>query len=256
MIKRRGPLGLAGGCVWLAVALAACTPTDEARQPRSTLVIGVDVSGSFRSTGNYNDAIDFAAQYLYGHLNGLGDLRVPTAVFVGSVGGARPGEYKSFQPIHAYQGKSADEMAAALKEQFPPEDAFTDFNAFFERVGVLVKRQGLILAPLEIVILSDGIPDQAGGSGNGDSRYANIDLGPLEYLSRRVTVRLLYASPTVSVAWERDVDRNRVRMWTVDAEVMNGWREQMLPNAPPEGQEPLWKWMEDNVDFRVRSRVL
>ena len=246
--------------VW-AIAVAAglaCTPTgDTTRQARSTLVLGIDVSGSFRSTGNYEDAIDFASHYLYGHLNGLGNLKVPSAVFVGSVGGARPGEPKSFQPIHAFQGKTPDEIGQALREFFPPEDSFTDFNAFFDRVATLVKRQGLILAPLNVVVLSDGVPDNRGGTINADgSPYSQIDVAPLEYLSRSVTVRLLYGSPTSSVAWEREIDTRRVRMWTVDADVMNGWREQLDTALESGVQDGLWTWIVDNVDFRVRSRRL
>jgi hypothetical protein len=83
-----------------------------------------------------------------------------------------------------------------------------------------------------------------------------VKVGPLEYLSRSTTVRLLYPTPTVAVRWERGVERNRVRLWTVDAQVMAGWREQMVPGAPLDAQERLWKWIADNVDFRVRARVL
>jgi hypothetical protein len=79
---------------------------------------------------------------------------------------------------------------------------------------------------------------------------------PLEFLSRSTTVRLLYPTPTVAVNWERGVDRRRVRLWTVDAQVMAGWRAQLAPGAPPEAQAGLWKWIADNVDFRVRARVL
>jgi hypothetical protein len=239
------------------VVCASCAPADGARQARSTLVIGIDVSGSFRATGNYDDAIDFAAHYLYGHLNGMGELRVPSAVFVGSVGGARVGEPKSFQPIHAFQGKGVDEIRAQLRDYFPPEDAFTDFNAFFDRVATLVKRQRLVLAPLDVVILSDGIPDHTGRSSTETtSAYAKIDLEVLEFLSRSVTVRLLYGSPTASVAWERDVERQRVRMWTVDEQVMDGWKEQAAPGLETAEHHELWSWIRDNVDFRVRSRRL
>lgn len=246
----------AAGAIIVAI-LGACAPVEDSpRQARSTLVVGIDVSGSFEATGNYNDAIEFASHYLYGHLNGLGELAVPSAVFVGSVGGENPGETKSFQPIHAFQGKSPEEIAAVLREQFPSRDGFTDFNAFFDRVATLVKRQGLILAPLNIVLLTDGIQDLTASSGT-ESRFATIDLGPLEYLSRSVTVRLLYATPTVSVAWEREIDRRRVRMWTVDHEVMGGWREQLESDINGSGAEDnLWKWVVDNIDFRVRSRVL
>jgi hypothetical protein len=213
------------------------TPSERPGAPRSTLVIGVDVSGSFRR--EYDDAIDFTAHYLYGHLNGLGDLTMPSAVFVGSVGGERLGETKSFQPIHSFQGKSVDELSTYLRELFPAEDAFTDFNMFFDRVATHVKRRNLTLAPLNIVILS-----------------AAIDLNTLEYLSRSVTVRLLYPSPSVAQDWERRVPRRRVRMWTVDAPVMHGWREQIITGIPVEEQDGLWRWVKDNVDFRVRSRRL
>ena len=244
--------------VAFAILLGACTPIDEdARRPRSTLVLGVDVSGSFQASGNYEDAIEFASHYLYGHLNGLGELAVPSAVFVGSVGGERPGETKSFQPIHAFQGKSPEEIATVLREQFPSQDGFTDFNAFFDRVATLVKRQGLTLAPLNIVVLSDGIPDQTASGGTDDvTSYSTIDVNPLEYLSRSVTIRLLYATPTVCVAWERNIERRRVRMWTVDHDVMRGWREQMESDVDGGVGDNLWRWMSDNVDFRVRSRVL
>lgn len=240
----------------LAGTTAACMiPQERTGTPRSTLVVGIDVSGSFR--GHYSDAIDFAAHYLYGHLNGLGELRVPSAVFVGSVGGERPGEAKSFQPVHAFQGKGAPEIGAQLRDLFPPQDSYTDFNVFFDRVATLVKRQGLILAPLEIVILSDGVPDVTGDAqASATSPYAEIDLTSLEYLSRSVTVRLLYPSPTVAVNWEREINRGRVRMWTVDAPVMIGWREQLQNEQTLDAQEDLWKWVWDNVDFRVRSRRL
>ncbi len=236
---------------------ASCLPEGGTQRMRSTLVIGIDVSGSFRATGNYEEAIDFAAHYLYGHLNGLGELRVPSAVFVGSVGGARVGEPKSFQPIHAFQGKDIEEIKGQLGEFFQPEDTFTDFNSFFERVATLIKRQGLVLTPLNVVILSDGIPDYTGrASSETTSAYAKIDLGPLEYLARSVTIRLLYGSPTASVAWEREIPRQRVRMWTVDDQVMSGWRDQAVPDLEIYAQGRLWDWIRDNIDFGVRSRRL
>jgi hypothetical protein len=243
-----------------AAAGAACQPPAEgAGPPRSTLVIGIDVSGSFRASGHYEDAIDFASRYLHAHLNGLGGLRVPTAVFVGSVGGERPGETKAFHPIHDFLGKSPEQIATDLYAWFPPEDRYTDFNAFIERVSVLVKRQNLILAPLNIVLLSDGVPDVVRGAGTpaAASLYSRIDLNPLEFLSRSVTVRLLYGTPSVAAQWEREVKRRRVRLWTQDAVVMAGWRAQLKPELPPERQDALWDWVNDNVDFRVRrSRVL
>jgi hypothetical protein len=239
-----------------ALALAACAPSQSSEPPKNTLVVGIDASGSFRGA-HYDDAVEFAAAYLYGHLHGLGGLRVPTAVFVGSVGGSQPGDAKAFHPIHDFRNKSAAEIAQDLRTWFPPEDALTDFNAFFDRVATLVKRQNLVLAPLDIVILSDGVPD-TGPKSHPDSLapYATLSVDPLEFISRSVTVRLLYPTPTVAVGWERGMPRNRVRLWTVAAEVMQGWHEQVTPGTPLDDQDALWSWVRDNVDFRVRSRVL
>jgi hypothetical protein len=236
------------------LVLAACAPAQSGEPPRNTLVVGIDVSGSFRR--HSADAIDFAAHYVYGHLNGLGGLRPPTAMFVGSVGGERAGEVKSFHPIHDFQGKSVEEIAASLREWFPERDQVTDFNVFLDRAATLVKRQNLVLAPLDVVILTDGLPDVPATPGDTLGPYRQIKVGPLEYLSRSTTVRLLYPTPTVAVSWERGVERRRVRLWTVDAQVMAGWRAQLAPGAPPEDQAALWKWIADNVDFRVRARVL
>jgi hypothetical protein len=253
---RLGRLGGAG----LAVALllgVACGPPPGEREPRLTLVVGVDVSGSFARTGHYDDALRFTAHYLYGHLNELGGLEPPRALFVGSIGGEQPGQPQSFHPIHDFRGKSVDEIESDLRSWFTPEDQLTDFNAFFDRVATLVKRQNLILAPLTIVEISDGVPDlsprMAGGQ---DNRYQSIDLEPLEFLSRNVTIRLLYATPPVAVKWEQEIPRRRVRIWTVDGQVMEGWREQVAPNVAIERQEALWKWIAENVDFRVRRRLL
>jgi hypothetical protein len=244
------------GAAALLGAAPGCAPPQSRGTPRNTMVLGIDVSGSFKNR-HYDDAIDFAAYYLYGHLNGLGDLRIPTAVFVGSVGGEQPGEVKSFHPIQDFQGKSVEQIAADLRGWFPPEDALTDFNPFFERVANLVKRQNLVLAPLNIVVLSDGLPD-VGRAHAGDTvgPYGRLDVTPLEYLSRNVTVRLLYASPTTGARWERGIQRRRVRLWTQDNEVMVGWRTQVLQGEPPEIQDKLWAWIQDNVDFRVRARIL
>lgn len=249
----RGVLGVGAAAVMLTAP--GCAPPQSQTTPRNTLVLGIDVSGSFRR--GYDDAIDFAAYYLYGHLNGLGGLRVPTAVFVGSVGGEVPGEVKSFHPIQDFQNKSIDQIAADLRTWFPPMDALTDFNPFFDRVATLVKRQNLVLAPLNIIILSDGLPD-AGRAHARDTvgPFGRLNVDPLEYLSRNVTVRLLYASPTTGARWERGIQRRRVRLWTQDDEVMAGWRTQLAQGQPPEAQEKLWAWISDNVDFRVRARIL
>lgn len=238
----------------VASVLGACIPAEgsEGRVARNTLVVGIDVSGSFRSGGRYESAIDFAAHYIYAHLNGLGGLRVPTAVFVGAIGGNKPEQAQSFQPIHTFQGKSVEEIRTYLRSEYPVEDGLTDFNPFFTRVATMVQRQGLVLAPLEVVILSDGVPDI--GKRDGGERFKRIDVSKLEYLSRSVTIRLLFPEPTIAVEWERNVPRRRVRMWTVDDEVMETWRGHLQPNTPVDAQSQLWGWISDNVDFRVRSR--
>lgn len=235
-----------------ALALSACVPSaDSARTPKYTMVLGIDVSGSFLRSGRYDDAIDFAAHYLYAHLNGFGGLRVPTAVFVGSVGGTRPGEAKTFHPIHDFQNKTPEQIDADLREWFPPEDRLTDFNTFFLQASDLIKQRGLILSPLNIVLFTDGVPDVS-RSAEAENPYEAIDVSPLEFLSRSVTVRLLYPDPTVAANWRREVSRRRVRLWTQDAEVMDGWRAQLQPGLPLEEQAALWTWIKDNVDFRVR----
>lgn len=247
--------------VAFAAALAACAfdqPTN--RGPRDTFVVGIDVSGSFRATKNYEDALAFAARYIYGHLNGLGGLAEPRALFVGSVGGEAPGDAQAFHPIHDLRGKSVAEIEQDLRRWFPPNDNLTDFNAFFSRAADLVKRQNLTLAPITVVVFSDGVPDLVGGAGrrvarDDPARFEQLDVGSLEYLARNITIRVLYPEPNVAVAWERHLPRNRVRLWTVDEVVMEGWHAQWRPDAPPEDQADFWKWIRDNVDFRVRRRL-
>jgi hypothetical protein len=241
------------------LAAAACIPAEVDQEPRLTLFIGIDVSGSFQNTGNFDDALRFAAHYIYGHLQGLGELEEPAVLFVGSIGGERPGETKSFHPIHDFQGKGVDEIQEDLQRWFQPDDAFTDFNPFFERVATFVKRRNLVLKPITIVVISDGIPDvtaRLAGAGADDERFGKISLEPLEFLSRNVTLRLLYTSPQVAVRWEQEVPRRRVRMWTVDDEVMDGWSSQIAPGRALEQQEALWTWIKENVDFRVRRRLI
>ena len=78
----------------------------------------------------------------------------------------------------------------------------------------------------------------------------------MEFLSKNLTLRLVYASPKVDDNWRKYVHRQRIRFWTVEAEVMRGWRQQLTPGSEPADQTRLWKWVRENVDFRVRSRGL
>jgi hypothetical protein len=234
----------------LATMVLGCTPPKDAPPPKSTLVVGLDVSGSFRRSGRFDDAIDFASLYIYAHMKGFQGMRQPTDVFVGTMGGQKAGEAKTFHPIQDLTGKSPAQIAASLRAWFPEEDPITDYNAFFERIAVHVQRQNLGLAPLSIVMFSDGVPDIPGVK--DEALYRLIDMKPLEYISRSVTVRLLYASPKVAQRWEKHVPRKRVRLWTQDAEVMQGWRRHVKASVRPEQQDSLWSWMKNVVDFRVR----
>ncbi len=58
----------------LALSLMAvgCAPKKGSPPPRSTLVVGLDISGSFRKSGQFDDALHYAALYIYGHINALG----------------------------------------------------------------------------------------------------------------------------------------------------------------------------------------
>ena len=245
-----------GFAIAATLALAACVPTEEGQTPRFTMVMGIDVSGSFQSSGSYDDAIKFAAHYLEAHLSGFGGLQVPSDVFVGSVGGSRRGEAKTFHPIHDFLDKDRDRIEADLRKWFPSEDNLTDFNTFFEQTAELVNSRGLTLAPMNMVLFTDGVPDITGDS-EFENPYESIDLSPLEYLSRSVTVRVLYPTPTVAASWRSGVSRKRVRLWTQDAEVMVGWNAQVRPGVAIADQELLWTWATDNVDFRVRrERIL
>jgi hypothetical protein len=229
-----------------ALSLLACAPSEHAGPPRSTLVIGLDISGSFRHNPAFAGAIEFAAIYIYGHLNGVGGLQQNTAIFVGELGGERPGQAKVFHPIQDLTGLSPDQIAANLRSWFPQEDPITDFNAFFQRAATHVRRNNLALAPLNVVLFSDGEPD-----------FPTAARMTPEYLARNVTVRLLYAAPPIAQLWEKRVPRKRVRLWTQDADVMRGWRRHMVDGVPMQRQDSLWSWVRNVVDVRVaREKVL
>ncbi|HXE82580.1 MAG TPA: hypothetical protein VN513_04500 [Gemmatimonadales bacterium] len=237
----------------LLLALAACAPKEGAPPPKATLVVGLDISGSFRKSGQFDNALRYASLYIYGHVNAVGGLKPATDVFVGSLGGERVGEPKTFHPIQDLTGKTPEQIEADLRAWFPDVDPVTDFNAFFERTAVHIKRQNLVLAPLNIVMFSDGVPDfPNAGRLSAPQLYAKINVKPIEYLSRNVTVRLLYAQPTVAQNWEKLVPRNRVKIWTQDEQVMAGWHRHEVQGVAWENQDSLWSWTQQIVDFRVR----
>ena len=247
----------AAALLLLSAAGSACLVQPAHNKPRTALFIGVDASGSFEQSGHYDNAMAFLAHYIYGRLNELDGLSRPRELFVGSVGGRSANEPKSFHPIHDFEDKQIPEIQAALEEWFPPTDTLTDFNAYFQQVGRIAQERNLTLAPITVLIVTDGVPDVASHVKQTDpvARYAQIDLGPMEYLSKNLTLRLAYVNPQVGQYWRKEVPRQRVRLWTVDADVMKGWLQQLDPQAEPAAQHRLWKWVQDNVDYRVRSRM-
>jgi hypothetical protein len=228
---------------------------DEKPKPRLTMFVGVDISGSFMNTGYYEDALDFLAHYLYSHLNGIGGLEVPNALFVSSIGGDNANEPKTFFPIQTFEHKSIEEISTTLHKLFPrsKSNAFTDYNAFFEQCAATVKNKNLVLRPISIVMLSDGKPDVIK---DGETDFSSLDVSPLEKLARNVTIRLLYTDAVVGANWQKKVKRKRVKVWTQDAEVMVSWKDPkiMLADTSLEAQPHFYAWIQDNVDFGVRSR--
>ncbi len=238
----------------LAVTFSGCSIEGEPN-PRLSLFIGVDVSGSYVNSGHYDESISFMANYIYAHLNGLGELEKPNELFVSSIGGAEPGQPKSFYPIHVFENKSVDEIEAKLREYFPKkkQNDLTDFNAFFEQIAETIRSKNLILRPVSIVMLSDGVPDL---QKNGETDYRSIKLSPLEKLSRNITVRLLYTDPVTGKKWRTEIPRRRVKIWTQSSEVMTTWNDSTIffQDSTLAKQDRWLKWTKDNVDFGVRAR--
>ncbi|MFQ5988467.1 MAG: hypothetical protein ACE5K9_01000 [Candidatus Methylomirabilales bacterium] len=238
---------------------SGCTSPGE-EEPRLSLFVGVDVSGSFSRTPQFQDSLRFLSYYIHGHLHGTAGLEKVRALFVGSLGGDVPDEPKALYPIQAFERKSVPEIETKLKELFSKKGNYlTDFNAFFKRVSEVVQKQNLLLAPIAIVIVTDGVPEVAGKKKGKvvKASYEKIDVSPLEFLARNVTVRVLYPSPVVAAAWEREIPRQRVRIWPVEAEVMQGWHEQLEKKPTLDEEKRFWKWIQDIVDRRVRrQRIL
>lgn len=223
---------------------------------RLVIFVGVDISGSFMDGKYFDDSIEFLARYIHAHVNGLGGMEIPNAMFVGSIGGVRKDEAKTLFPIEAFQDRSVEQIEATLREMFPRnrQNPFTDYNAFFEQVADMVDQRKLILKPLSIVLLTDGEPDL--GHGTQTQKFRSIALKPLENLSRNITVRLLYTDAVTAKNWRDEVPRKRVKVWTQDAIVMAEWKnpKTMVPDKPFAEQEKFFSWVRDNVDFQPRLR--
>ena len=118
----------------------------------------------------------------------FGGLAKPRDLFVTAIGGKDNHEPKSFHPIHDFNNKDVKQIEADLRKWFPPTDTLTDFNVFFEQIARTVKERNLVLAPITVMVVSDGVPDVRGGaikSGTPDS-YRQIDLIP-SITSRRTS---------------------------------------------------------------------
>jgi hypothetical protein len=231
-------------------------PSQPPKPGRLVMFIGVDISGSFMDGLYFDDSIEFLARYIHAHLNGLGGLEVPNALFVGSIGGVNKGEAKTLFPIQAFQNRSVEEIEAQLRQIFPRkrENPFTDFNAFFAQVAEMVDAKKLILKPISIVLLTDGKPDL--GAMGGPDKFRSIRLKPLENLSRNITLRILYTDAVTGMGWRDTVPRKRVKVWTQDAIVMKEWSDPktLLPGRDPAAQGRFFAWVKDNVDFQPRLR--
>ena len=118
----------------LVVIGIGCEMLPSEKEMSSTLFIGVDASGSFKHSGYYDNALKFLARYIYGHMNEIGGLTAPRALFVGSVGGKKHDEPKTFHPIHDFKGKSIKEIEKDLRTWFAADDTLTDLR--FQKSGV------------------------------------------------------------------------------------------------------------------------
>lgn len=227
-----------------------------AKPGRLVMFIGVDISGSFLRSKYFDSSLDFLAHYLYAHLQGYGGFEVPHSLFVGSIGGARPDEPKTFYPIQTFKYKDLAGISKELKQIFPKEreNPNTDYNAFFRQIADVAKSRKLVLRPISIVMLSDGIPDVP--KVNGRHNYRSIDFSPLETLARNITVRLLYTSAVVGNRWRNHIKRDRVKVWTQDAKVMVNWKSKDIFAAKKKfpDQDKFFSWVKDLVDFRARVK--
>ena len=245
------PARLAAG-----VAVAPHSSQPAPTPGRLVMFIGVDISGSFMDGKDFDDSIEFLARYIHAHLNGLGGMEVPNAMFVGTIGGVNKGEAKTLFPIQTFQDRSVEEIEAQLQLLFPrkKENPFTDFNSFFAQVAEMVDSKKLILKPISIVLVTDGKPDLGGASRL--AKFRGIRLKPLENLSRNITLRVLYTDAVTAKSWRDEVPRKRVKVWTQDAVVMEEWKspKTLLPGRGPAEQQKFFSWVKDNVDFQPRLR--
>jgi hypothetical protein len=238
---------------------AAKTKTADAKPAsagRLVLFVGVDISGSYMNGRYFDDSMRFLARYIHGHLNGHGGLEIPHSLFVGSIGGDKQEEAKTLYPIQTFHDRSIEQIEGELLTIFPRGrvNKYTDFNSFFAQVADMVNTKKLILKPISIVLFTDGVPDLGGNT--KAEKFRNLQLKPLEGLSRNITLRVLYTDAVTAKSWRDEVPRKRVKVWTQDAVVMEDWKnpKTMLPGKPFAEQEKFFAWVLDNVDFAPRLK--
>jgi len=235
----------------------AAKPKDPApAEGRLVMFVGVDISGSFKDGRYFDDSIHFLARYIYAHLKGYDGMEIPHSLFVGTIGGEKAEDVKTLYPIQTFQDRSIELIEAQLYDIFPRKrvNKYTDFNSFFEQVADMVDAKKLILKPLSIVLLTDGVPDLGGDT--RAAKFRNLQLKPLEGLSRNITVRILYTDAVTAKNWRDEVPRKRVKVWTQDAVVMTEWNDPrtLIPGKPFAEQAKFFSWLKDNVDFAPRLR--
>src|SRR5262245_34780180 len=227
--------------------------------PRLVMFVGVDISGSFMNGRYFDDSLDFLAHYIYGHLNGLGEMEKPHALFVGSIGGRDKDEAKTLYPIETFQNRDVAQIKAELVNMFPKGrvNTYTDFNAFFAQVADMIGQKKLLLKPISIVLLTDGDPDMGDTSDSREmAKFKSLQVEPLETLSRNITVRVLYTDAVTAKNWRDEVPRKRVKVWTQDAVVMAEWKDPalMLPDQPESEQTRVLLVVRGDVDFVPRLK--
>jgi len=100
-----------------------------------------------------------------------------------------------------------------------------------------------------VVLVTDGIPD-APGKRKQNQRYRCI-LPGISLPTGDGAPALPQADhlPPVGDAGSPQAAAHVDR----DGQVMVGWKTQVKPGVSPRQQDDLWKWVLDNVDYRVRA---